>query len=173
MFFKFVKSEESSTRVAPILESNKEVGSKNYFNMMMKGEELSDLSLKKQPSIALIQTKMQTKLLEPKELETGHIPKKCDVRDFKIILEPEEEKRRMKLLKYATKVHLFQFLFSEWGLNTSAHGITNVIRLDNRLLKVIWLLCFLASSVYCIYTIVGIMVSFLEFNVHINQQVNF
>jgi hypothetical protein len=45
------------------------------------------------------------------------------------------------------------------------HGITNIIRLENKFMKIVWLLCFLTSTIYCFYSIVAIIISFLNFDV--------
>ena len=85
--------------------------------------------------------------------------------------DPRKEQRRLRHLKLSTKLHLFKFILGEWALNTSSHGITNIARLESKALKLMWLVCFLASLSYCVYTIVGIIQSFLQFQVLINQQV--
>lgn len=59
----------------------------------------------------------------------------------------------------------------EWGSNTKTHGIPSILRVKNTFLKIIWIICFMASLGYCVYTIVGIIQTFLLFEVLINQQV--
>lgn len=59
----------------------------------------------------------------------------------------------------------------DWGSNTKSHGVPNILRVENLFLKIIWIICFVASFSYCIYTIIGIILTFLKFEVLINQQV--
>jgi hypothetical protein len=174
MFFKFIKkSDQGSARVSPIIESNKEAGTRSYLDRMVRGEELPKVAAKSKIPSIVFETEAPRTRQNLNKLDDSNSEKTYDIRDYKVVLDPKEEERRSRLVKYATKCFLFEFLFSEWALNTTTHGITNVARLDNKLLKIVWLVCFLASTIYCIYTVVGIMVSFLEFNVLINQQVSF
>ena len=65
----------------------------------------------------------------------------------------------------------FKDKFVEWTSYSTAHGIPNIFRLESQLLKVIWILCFLVSFAYCSYTIVNIVIVFLQYGVLINQEV--
>lgn len=69
------------------------------------------------------------------------------------------------------KLNVYRDKFVEWSSYSTAHGIPNIFRLESRLLKIIWILCFLASFAYCSYTIVNIVVVYLEYGVLINQEV--
>lgn len=73
--------------------------------------------------------------------------------------------------EHIKKSHLLKEKFFEWGTNSTAHGIPNMIRLESRILKIIWFVCFLASLSYCAYTIVSIIITYLQFDVLINQEV--
>jgi hypothetical protein len=70
-----------------------------------------------------------------------------------------------------TKLQLIKFAIEDWGLTTKTHGITNIFRLDSRLLRFIWLLCFLASTIYCIMAVTQILMDYYKYEVFINQQV--
>lgn len=70
-----------------------------------------------------------------------------------------------------SKVNQFKEKFIEWSSYSTAHGIPNIFRLESRLLKIIWILCFLTSFAYCSFTIVNIVVVYLEYGVLINQEV--
>ena len=59
----------------------------------------------------------------------------------------------------------------ECAMNSTAHGIPNIFRLHNKMLKVMWTICFLGALFYSIYTITSIVISFLQFDVLTNQQV--
>lgn len=78
---------------------------------------------------------------------------------------------RMNRYDLATKYYILMELFEDWGLNTSSHGISNILRLESKPLKLIWLISFLACSGYCIYTVISILLSFLQYGVLTNQQV--
>jgi hypothetical protein len=73
--------------------------------------------------------------------------------------------------KFKTKFKLIKKELKEWGLNSTAHGISNLCRLENKLIKIIWIICFISSFGYCISTIYNIIDNFLQFDVLINQQV--
>ncbi|RNA27956.1 acid-sensing ion channel 1 isoform X2 [Brachionus plicatilis] len=59
----------------------------------------------------------------------------------------------------------------DWASNTKSHGVPNIMRVESTFLRIVWTICFVASLGYCIYTIVGIIQTFLLFEVLINQQV--
>ena len=69
------------------------------------------------------------------------------------------------------KLELIWAAITECCLNTTAHGLPNIFRLDNKYLKLMWIICFLASFAYCVYTISIIILSFISFDVLTNQQV--
>ena len=50
-------------------------------------------------------------------------------------------------------------------LNTTAHGLPQIVRNQSIFLKIIWLILFLASSAYCSYLIVTSFKSYFEYNV--------
>ena len=60
---------------------------------------------------------------------------------------------------------------TESALNATAHGLPNIFRLENKFLKLMWIVFFLCSFGYCIYTISLIILSFISFDVLTNQQV--
>jgi hypothetical protein len=70
-----------------------------------------------------------------------------------------------------TKLEQMKFALEDWGLNTKTHAVSNIFRLESRLLRIIWLLCFLASLIYCIIAVTTIIMDYLSYNVLINQQV--
>lgn len=60
---------------------------------------------------------------------------------------------------------------AEWCSYSTTHGVSNISRADNKLVKFIWILCLVVSSIYCFYTIVNIIVSYLSYEVIINIDV--
>ncbi|CAF0708691.1 unnamed protein product [Brachionus calyciflorus] len=61
--------------------------------------------------------------------------------------------------------------FIEWCNYSTTHGIPNIARSDSKTVKLIWFVCLSAGSVYCFYSIVTILISFLSFGVLINIEV--
>ena len=86
-------------------------------------------------------------------------------------LEKRAEARRARIFKWSTKLHLYKFIISECALNTNSHGLTNIARLDSKLLRILWAVCFLASVGYCTYSCVIIVMNFLQYDVLVNQEV--
>lgn len=48
---------------------------------------------------------------------------------------------------------------------TKAHGVSNIIRSESIVLKLIWIACFTTSAIYCIYQIITTIITFLSFSV--------
>ena len=61
--------------------------------------------------------------------------------------------------------------FLEWCEYCTTHGIPNIARNQSKLIRLIWIACLLASSTYCFYSIITLMMSYLSYNVLINMQV--
>lgn len=40
-------------------------------------------------------------------------------------------------------------VFKNWALTSKAHGVANIARNQHYLLRLIWIVCFLASFGYC------------------------
>lgn len=56
-------------------------------------------------------------------------------------------------------------IVEDWMLNTKTHGLSNIIRNHNVILKLVFSVCFLGCTCYCIYQIVTICLAYLKFNV--------
>ena len=67
-----------------------------------------------------------------------------------------EELRSHELLALLKKT------FLEWCRDSKCHGVMNIAKAQNIILKVIWLLCFLACSGFCIYLISLAVMSYLS-----------
>jgi hypothetical protein len=61
--------------------------------------------------------------------------------------------------------------FLEWCEYCTTHGIPNIARNQSKLVRLVWICCLLASSSYCCFTIVNLMMSYLSYGVLINMQV--
>lgn len=83
--------------------------------------------------------------------------------DIKTALERE--------FNYPKKKDQLKQKFLEWSNSSTAHGIPNIFRIESRILRIIWIICFLAAFAYCSYTIVNIIVVYLQYDVLINQEV--
>ena len=53
----------------------------------------------------------------------------------------------------------------EFFVSTTCHGLPNIMRTENILLKIFWLLCLLASSVLCSIVVIQSVNEYLEFDV--------
>ena len=56
-------------------------------------------------------------------------------------------------------------ILKDWMLNTKTHGLSNIIRNENLILRVLFTACFLASSVFCFYQIVVTCFTYSQFHV--------
>lgn len=54
-------------------------------------------------------------------------------------------------------------ILKEWALYTTAHGFGNVVRANNIILKIIWILFLIGFWVYCSYLIVLNIISFYQY----------
>ena len=53
----------------------------------------------------------------------------------------------------------------ESALDSKIHGISNLVRVDSKLLKLIWLICFTSCAVYCFYLISSTLMLYLSYKV--------
>ena len=53
----------------------------------------------------------------------------------------------------------------ESALDSKVYGISNIVRVESPLLKIIWIISFVASAIACIYLIVNTIIIYLENNV--------
>jgi hypothetical protein len=59
--------------------------------------------------------------------------------------------------------------FIEWSSNSSIHGIPNMFRTEkSSLIRFVWLIFFLLSSIYCCFTLIQSLLEYLEFKVLVN-----
>lgn len=63
-------------------------------------------------------------------------------------------------------------LWIDWMLVSTTHGLSSITRTSSRLVRLIWLLCFLASFSFCVYSIIQLVVQFFNYDVLINLQVS-
>ena len=57
---------------------------------------------------------------------------------------------------------LLKKTFLEWCRDSKCHGVMNIVKAQNLILKVIWLLCFLTCSGFCIYLITLALLSYFS-----------
>ena len=68
-----------------------------------------------------------------------------------------------------TKKDLIKKEFIEWTKNSTAHGITNIFKDEKpKFIRLMWLFLFVASSIYCCYSIIISLINFLDYDVLIN-----
>lgn len=56
-------------------------------------------------------------------------------------------------------------ILKDWMLNTKTHGLSNIIRNENLILRIFFTACFMASCVFCIYQIVVTCLTYSQFHV--------
>lgn len=52
-----------------------------------------------------------------------------------------------------------------WGLSSTIHGFPGLSKVNNLVLRVMWVISIMGAIGYCIYLIYGSVLNFLEFNV--------
>jgi len=84
-------------------------------------------------------------------------------------LEEEEEEKTQESKSVKTQL---KEEFIEWTSNSSIHGIPNMFRIEkSSLIRVVWLLFFLVSSIYCCFTLIQSLLEYIEFKVLVNIEV--
>jgi hypothetical protein len=53
----------------------------------------------------------------------------------------------------------------EWCLNSTSHGIPNIVRSKTLFQKIMWILCFLASFSYCLSLIIQSFINYYNYPV--------
>lgn len=56
-----------------------------------------------------------------------------------------------------------RFIIRTWLSESSTHGIKNVYEADDWFLRIIWIICFLASFVYCTYLVIVTLIDYLSY----------
>ena len=65
----------------------------------------------------------------------------------------------------------FKVIIVEQFLTTTAHALPNIFRTGNIILKIIWLLCFLACVAYCIASMVTTISDYLTYPSYISTKI--
>lgn len=68
--------------------------------------------------------------------------------------------------KIVKKYNVFKFILFESLSNTTAHGIPNIIKANNRKTKIMWLTFFIASTALCSFLVVQSILDYLSFEVN-------
>ncbi len=71
------------------------------------------------------------------------------------------------LSKKIFKKKLFELIkdeFEDWCSNSTSHGIPNVVKSKNTVLKISWLILFILSSALCLYSVVPSVIKYLQYN---------
>ena len=72
------------------------------------------------------------------------------------------EQKEQKKEKLSSKL---RETVEEWCKSSTSHGLPNIFRNESYLLKMIWIVCFLASTGYCFYSLYISMVQYFEYQV--------
>ncbi|RMZ96413.1 DEgenerin Like [Brachionus plicatilis] len=59
----------------------------------------------------------------------------------------------------------FKELFNSWIESSTVHGVPNIFRNKNWILKFFWTFCVLCSSGYCVFNLTKTLIDYFEFNV--------
>lgn len=60
--------------------------------------------------------------------------------------------------------------FSVWASNSTFHGLPNIARSKNYVITIIWTLCLIISSCYCLYEIISVIKIYLNYPVIVDVQ---
>ena len=69
--------------------------------------------------------------------------------------------------------NIFKIALKNWGESTSTHGIPNITKAQSKIIRILWILCFLVSLSYCTYQIIISIIGYLNFSVISNYQLLF
>jgi acid-sensing ion channel 5 len=92
------------------------------------------------------------------------------------------ENKNKAFIRKGRQVQLFddyKSLLVEFGKSSTAHGISNILRSNNKLVSLIWLIFFFSSISFCFFTIINLIVKyteykvFIKFKIEIETNVNF
>lgn len=91
---------------------------------------------------------------------------KADLEIFEMIRrEREKKEEKNKKEEETEKENPIIDEVIESALDSKVHGISNMVRIKNRLLKTIWIVLWLASCGYCVYLIATAIISYSEYKV--------
>jgi hypothetical protein len=60
--------------------------------------------------------------------------------------------------------------FSEWCKNTTTHGFSPIVRNENYLIKLMWLVCFLISGGLCLQLVVQSTMDYFSYSVNVKTE---
>ena len=63
------------------------------------------------------------------------------------------------------KPSLLKETIKQWAVESRIHGISNIIISKSKILRIIWISCFLVSFSYCFYQLINTFMDYLNFNV--------
>ncbi len=55
--------------------------------------------------------------------------------------------------------------FKDWALNSKTHGLSNIVRTRNLIIRSIYLVCFMICSCYCFIECASLVISYNQFSV--------
>lgn len=122
-------------------------------------DEIFDLKSKYQESVLLINSLVQEvscQNLKIQQLEASTGKKQ----DEKVILYPVVNEKVFKKKLF----ELIKDEFEDWCSNSTSHGIPNVVKSKNMVLKISWLILFVLSSALCLYSVIPSVIKYLQFN---------
>ena len=63
-----------------------------------------------------------------------------------------ENINKMEVNKDFSFLKLSRKIMIEWFSTSTVHGLSNIMRIKNIFLKVIWIICFLISAIWCLFS---------------------
>lgn len=58
--------------------------------------------------------------------------------------------------------------FIEWLTTSTTHALPNIGKTNSQLIRIVWILAFLGAAIYCIYSIIFLIVEFFAYEVIVN-----
>lgn len=83
--------------------------------------------------------------------------------------EPEKKtqngpKEESKGILIEEEIDLYELIMDRVG-DSKTHGISNIVKAKSNILRVIWIVCFLASAAYCVYECVVALIVYFQYPV--------
>jgi hypothetical protein len=71
---------------------------------------------------------------------------------------------KMKEKSLEEEINIFEVILDTIG-DSKTHGVSNIVKAKSKILKLIWLICLLASAGYCMYELVIAVMAYLQYGV--------
>ena len=65
----------------------------------------------------------------------------------------------------------FKKLIFDWFCNLNAYGIPKIFRNENPFFRIVWIICFIASFIYCSYTVIQLLQNYYSNPSYISTEI--